>query len=206
MLFRSWSSVQAGWKVIADFLAVGTSSDAAAANYSKLQKKNPDILASLLNLATAMAAIHLAHGTPLDYIREIEWDSTMAQDRFFGYADPDLLLEVTAAAQHDEFDPEHGSWVFHPGASKSFKQNRFGEANVQLTFHEEDTKMFGSKTCIKVEPDIDYYKDPGAHAVFEVVHNTLSGCKTDPRMVYVLRWIAGQHAGIPEFVPPYTIE
>ncbi len=26
-----------------------------------------------------------------------------------------------------------------------------------------------------------------------------------PKKVYVLRWIAGRHAGVPEFVPPYTI-
>jgi hypothetical protein len=28
---------------------------------------------------------------------------------------------------------------------------------------------------------------------------------TDPAMVYVLRWIAGRTAGIPEFAPLYTI-
>jgi RHS repeat-associated protein len=27
---------------------------------------------------------------------------------------------------------------------------------------------------------------------------------TDPKQVYVLRWIAGRHAGVPEFAPPYT--
>lgn len=28
---------------------------------------------------------------------------------------------------------------------------------------------------------------------------------TDPKMVYVLRWIAGRHAGIPEFNPGYLL-
>jgi hypothetical protein len=58
---------------------------------------------------------------------------------------------------------------------------------------------------VKVEPDIDYYKDLGAHALLEVVPNKLSGGLTDPRQVYVLRWIAGRRAGVPEFDPLYTI-
>jgi hypothetical protein len=57
-----------------------------------------------------------------------------------------------------------------------------------------------------VEPDIDYYKDLLAHALLEVVVNKVSNSLTDPRQVYVLRWIAGRHAGVPNFEPPYTIE
>jgi hypothetical protein len=30
-------------------------------------------------------------------------------------------------------------------------------------------------------------------------------CQRSPEQVYVLHWIAGRHAGIPEFSPPYTI-
>ena len=56
-----------------------------------------------------------------------------------------------------------------------------------------------------VEPDIDYYKDLAAHALLEVVANGITGSLTDPRQVYVLRWIAGRHAGVPGFDPPYTI-
>jgi hypothetical protein len=61
-----------------------------------------------------------------------------------------------------------------------------------------------------MEPDIDYFKDIGAHALLEVVPNTVgklagqSGL-TDPKQVYVLRWIAGRRAGVPEFNPLYTI-
>ena len=40
---------------------------------------------------------------------------------------------------------------------------------------------------------------------FEVIPNTITHGLTDPKKVYVLRWIAGRHAGVPEFVPPYTI-
>ena len=59
--------------------------------------------------------------------------------------------------------------------------------------------------CVKLEPDIDYYKDLGAHFLLEVVVNAVTGTLTDPKMVYVLRWIAGRHAGVPEFNPPYII-
>lgn len=58
---------------------------------------------------------------------------------------------------------------------------------------------------ICVEPDIDYYKDIGAHALLEVIPNALTGGLTNPEMVYVLRWIAGRHVGVAEFDPPYTI-
>ncbi len=42
--------------------------------------------------------------------------------------------------------------------------------------------------------------------LLEVVANALTGSLTDPKNVYVLRWIAGRRAGVPEFNPPYTIE
>jgi hypothetical protein len=39
-----------------------------------------------------------------------------------------------------------------------------------------------------------------------VIPNGLTGTIGNPRVVYVLRWIAGRHAGIPEFDPLYTVE
>ncbi len=59
--------------------------------------------------------------------------------------------------------------------------------------------------CVEVEPDIDYFKDLAAHAVLEVIPNSITPGLTDPEKVYVLRWIAGRRAGVPQFVPPYTI-
>ena len=82
---------------------------------------------------------------------------------------------------------------------------QFGEANVQVTFHEIDLRKVDGVSCLRVELDIDYYKDPLAHALLEVLPNTITQGKTDPKTVYVLRWIAGRHAGVPEFDPPYTI-
>ena len=81
--------------------------------------------------------------------------------------------------------------MFHSGATRSWKQIQFGEANVQLTFHENNKQVINGVNCVMVEPDIDYYKDLGAHALLEVVANKLTGSLTDPRQVYVLRWIAG---------------
>jgi hypothetical protein len=76
---------------------------------------------------------------------------------------------------------------------------------VQLTFHENDTKVIDGLSCIVVEPDIDYFKDLAAHALLEVIPNSLGGGLTNPEEVYVLRWIAGRRAGVAEFNPPYTI-
>ena len=121
------------------------------------------------------------------------------------YADKSLVDQVRRAAMEGEFAPEPSPGLFHPNATSSFKQVQFGEANVQLTFHEKDTKKIDGAQCIKVEPDIDCYQDLGAHTILEVIPNSITHGLTDPKEVYVLRWIAGRHAGIPEFDPPYTI-
>jgi hypothetical protein len=109
------------------------------------------------------------------------------------------------AAAAGKFAVENAPGLFHPGATSSWKQIQFGEANVQLTFHENDTKVIGGVKCVMIEPDIDYYRDLGAHTIFEVVPNGLTHSLTEPAEVYVLRWIAGRTAGIPEFAPLYTI-
>jgi hypothetical protein len=112
---------------------------------------------------------------------------------------------VRIAAAQGLFALEVGTGFFHKGATASWKQIQFGEANVQLTFHENDQASIDGVSCIVVEPDIDYYKDLGAHALLEMVSNAITGGLINPEMVYVLRWIAGRHAGVPEFNPPYTI-
>jgi len=124
-------------------------------------------LPSLLNLVTAMKSIQLPSKTPLDYFKSILWDESLAQDRFFGYADKNIVDQVRRAAMEGEFAPEPSPGLFHPDATSSYKQIQFGEANVQLTFHENDTKKIDGVNCIKVEPDIDYYKDLGAHTCWK---------------------------------------
>jgi hypothetical protein len=202
----SWQAIQQKRPVLARVLAAGAESgEAARERYLDLMEDRGPVLAALLNITTAMEQIHLPTGTPLDYFQQLIWDDTMAQDRFFGFADVQLVEQTRRAAEQGLFAPEAASSLFHPGATSSFKQVQFGEANVQLTFHEDVHETIGGIDCVKVEPDIDYYKDLGAHAILEVIPNQLSGGLTDPRQVYVLRWIAGRRAGVPEFDPLYTI-
>jgi hypothetical protein len=201
-----WPTLQQKYPAFATLLAHGAADDNAAQDrYSQLMENQPASLASFFNLATAMSAINLPVGTPLDYIKEVIWDNTFAQDRFFGWADPKIIDQVKLATLQGEFAPEVDPWLFHPSATSSWKQIQFGEANVQLTFHEGNTKPIDGINCVMIEPDIDYYKDLGAHFLLEVVVNAASNTLTDPKEVYVLRWMAGRHAGVPEFKPPYTI-
>ena len=165
------------------------------------------ITACLLNLCAAMDQILLSQGTPTTYLKQVEWKRPPQQDRFFAYCDPkllDLTRQAAAAAMFEQVSDL--DLLLHPGATCSYKQIEFGEANVQLTFHENDTAAINGVNCIMVEPDIDYYKDLAAHSLFEVIPNELTGELTDPVEVYVLRWQAGVQAGIPEFKPMYVID
>jgi len=203
----TWPRLNQNYPAYAALLRAGAADDAAASDrYSQLMEQHAPVLACYFNLVTAMSQIHLPVKTPLDYIKELIWDDTMAQDRFFAWADPAVIDQVIQAAAQGLFAPEVGTAVFHAGATRSWKQVQFGEANVQLTFHENNKKTINGLECVMIEPDIDYYKDLAAHALLEVVTNKLTNSLTDPRQVYVLRWIAGRHAGVPNFEPPYTIE
>ena len=141
--FQTWAGVKATDPVIAAFISVGSSDAEAKEHYHELRQNKPPALASLLNLATAMKTIPLPSMTPLDYFKEILWDESLAQDRFFAYADRSLVDQVGRAAIEGEFAPEPSPGLFHPEATSSFKQIQFGEANVELTFHEKDTKTIG---------------------------------------------------------------
>jgi len=201
--FDSWDVVATNYPQLAAFLSLSSSS-APQDDYNENVENRPRKLACLLNLATAMSQIFLENGTALSYFRGIEWDS-LAEDRFFGYALPDLASQVRAAVPKRLFAPELDPKFFHGDATSSFKEIRFGEANVQLTFHEKTPKKIGKDMCIRVEPDIDYYKDLGAHAILEVIPNHLTNSLTDPTQVYVLRWMAGKQFGLPEFDPTYRL-
>lgn len=43
------------------------------------------------------------------------------------------------------------------------------------------------------------------HAILEVLYNQITNSLTDPTQVYMLRWIAGKQASLPEFDPPYRL-
>jgi len=202
-----WPTLKQTHPNFAALLAQGAADDNAAQDrYTQLMENQPASLASFFNLVTAMSAINLPVGTPLDYIKGVIWDNTFAQDRFFGWADPKIIEQIITATVQGEFAPELDPSIFHGTATRSWKQIQFGEANVQLTFHENDPReQIGGINCVKIEPDIDYYKDLAAHFLMEVVVNAVTHTLTDPKQVYVLRWIAGRHAGVPAFNPPYVI-
>lgn len=205
--FSKWAALSASHPQYYSLLRAGAADDAAAADrYSQLMENRPEVLACYFNLVTAMSQIQLPVKTPLDYIQELIWDETMQRDRFFAWANPTLIDQVVQAAAHGQFSPETGTALFHSGATRSWKQIQFGEANVQLTFHENNKKTIDGVDCVMIEPDIDYYRDLGAHALLEVTANALTHSLTNPREVYVLRWMAGRRAGIPNFEPPYTLE
>jgi hypothetical protein len=205
-----FSFVDARWdpaRLLYSFLGSDVDNATGAARYDNLLDQTPKSLACLLNISETMSQIALSQGTPLDYIKQLRWDAPYApaQDRFYAWCDSRLIDQVKNAAAAGEFAVENNPGLFHPGATSSWKQIQFGEANVQLTFHENDTMIIGGVDCLMVEPDIDYYQDLAAHALLEVIANALTHSLTDPTEVYVLRWIAGRTAGIPEFAPIYTI-
>jgi hypothetical protein len=204
-----FSFVNARWntaKVDYPFVAAGADNAAGEQRYDNLLEAE-EPLACLLNLCEAMSQIALPQGTPLDYIKQIRWDAPFAPapDRFFAWCDVGLIDQVKASAAAGKFAVENAPGLFHPGATSSWKQIQFGEANVQLTFHENDKLNRNGVDCVMLEPDIDYYRDLAAHTILEVIPNGLTHTLTDPAEVYVLRWIAGRTAGIPEFAPLYTI-
>jgi hypothetical protein len=202
-----WDLLRQNHPEYAALLTAGVDDNAAAQDrYTQLMENRPAVLACFFNLVTAMSQIHLPSGTPLDYIPELIWDDTMQQDRFFAWADPNLVHQVAQAAAQGGFSAEPGTALFHKGATRSWKQVQFGEANVQLTFHENDKKTIDGVECVMIEPDIDYYRDIAAHALLEVITNAVTHSLTDPRQVYVLRWMAGRHAGVPNFEPPYFLD
>ena len=201
---------------------------AAAASYAAAVKSRPASIACFLNLVTAMADMQLPSGkNPLDYYWNVGWpqgdpttaawiqqfDGVMKQDRFFCYVDQAILADVQNAARLGAFsrEPDPEKWG-HIGATESYKQTQFDVANVQLTFHGRDTAAFQDEAhnlvqCVKIEPDIDYYRDLVAHGLGEVIPNTVTHGLTDPKVVYSLRWIATKREShLPEFNPLYTVE
>lgn len=197
----AWDKLTSTHRQLTDFLSKGNAN--VKKDYQDLMNNKPATLAALLNLTTALSQVNLSVGTPMDYLKKLEWDDTLQQDRFFAYADKELAEQLETAAQEKVFKRDPA--LLHPGATRSFRQTDFSEANLQITLHEKNTKTIDGVKCILVEIDIDYFSDGLAHILVEVLPNHFGGNKTDPRIVYVLRWMAGRWPGIPEFNPPYTI-
>lgn len=223
----TWTKLQQSRRGIAAIVARGCGSpDDAADKYGEVIEQRPEPLACFLNIMTALADMRLPSGKcPLDYYWNIGWpagdfkdpkwvaglDTVFKQDRFFCYVDQAILPDVRSAVGHGfSQEPDPQAWG-HAGATESYKQTQFDMANVQLTFHGRDTASFlddnGNQiSCVKIEPDIDYYKDVAAHGLLEVIPNTITKGLTDPRVVYAMRWMTTKREGLPEFDPLYTVE
>ncbi len=173
--------------------------------YEELLERRPAALAAMLNLLAALEQTPLNGRAALEYLAEVAWDPEPAADRIYAWAHRDLLTEVTRAVQAGLFNPELLPGAFHPGATSSFKETRLPASNLQITFHETRREHRRGQQCILVELDMDYYPDPAAHAILEVLPNMLLGRKTDPRVIYLLRWMAARRCGLPEFDPLYTL-
>jgi len=208
----SWETLNSVRPRFASIISAGIS-DAPARYANLMEQPGGLVLGCLLNLLTAMSQITLPSGqSPIDYYWQPIWDDpqfAMAQDRFFAYVDEALIDDVVKAAAMGAFAQEKDPAIFHPGSTLSYKQTQFDVTNVQLTFHQGNAKTLqkpdgSSVDCVVVEPDIDYFKDLLAHFFLEVVPNKATGGLTDPRMVYVLRWMAGRQAGS-DFNPLYTM-
>lgn len=210
-----WDSVFAAYPFI-----VGANDPSDPASLAAAKQRYEDFveqekqLACVLNICEAMSQIVFSPGTagqttPLNYLKQFYWPQSAqdslapAQDRFYVWCDRKLMDQIKTRPKM--FAPELNPQVFHPDATASWKQIQFGEANVQFTFHGKTVQQIGGVDCIILEPDIDYYKDLGAHALLEVVPNALTHSLTDPAQVYVLRWMSGRRGGMPDFNPLYTI-
>ena len=223
----TWSNLQKSRRGVAELVTRGCENELAAADkYSEVVERCPDALACFLNIMTSLADMRLPSGKGiLDYYWNIGWpigdfkdqnwltglQEVFHQDRFFCYVDQAILPDVRAAVGHGfSQEPNPQAWG-HKGATESYKQTQFDMANVQLSFHGRDMRAFldaNGKTvsCIKVEPDIDYYKDVAAHGLVEVIPNLVTSGLTDPRVVYAMRWMTAKREGLPEFDPLYTVE
>jgi hypothetical protein len=214
--FRKFPDLKNVDPKLTQLLTNGTSN--AAQRYSDTLEAKPRELGALLTIATAIRDISLADSTsPLSFYWEVIWD-LLAPDRFWAWVEVGLADKIQKLAELDAFAAEADPGHWHPGiggrispSTRSWKQTRFDVTNVQLSFHEDDRAERkdpnGRKVqCVIVEPDIDYYKDLLAHGLLEVLPNRLTKGKTDPRMVYQLRWMAALQEGLPAFDPPCTIE
>ncbi len=211
---RSYNFSRAKWENLAtldpkvpDILGADLDSqDAAAQRWSDKYEKDSPTAACLLNLLTVMANSTIAGGQQLlGFLRQVIWDDEMKPDRFFGWADRSLiqrLQQPPETVNEVRFAPAPKG--LHPGATSSVKARQYGEANLQLTFHENDAPPAGHPDWVKVEPDIDYFRDDLAHFFLEVIPNKFTGSLTDPAHVLALRWMAEHRAG-KNFDPLYTI-
>jgi len=179
--------------------------DAAASRWTDRFERQPPVAACLLNLLTITANTSIAGGRQLlGFLRQIVFNR-MEQDRIFCWADGTVIQQLRQKPE----TPEQVRFVkadssLHPGATVSVKAKQFAEANLQVTFHENDQPPADHPDWTLLELDIDYFDDPGAHFFLEVIRNSVTKSLTDPAQVLALRWMAERRAGR-DFDPLYVI-
>jgi len=205
----TWAELKLRLPVFHQMLASGLSDRDAQLRWEKLLSERPLVAAHLLNVAGALANLPLSTGEKiLPFYKELVFDDTLKQSNFFAWADKRLASELRkSVAQSKTWEFAAGSQVFHPGNTGSFKERSFYEANVQITMYEQTTRVIDGVEVVRIETDIDYYRDPAAHIILEVLPNTFGNGITDPLTVYQLRFIASRTSGnSTAFEPLYTIE
>ena len=223
----TWVKLNAARPGVAKIIQRGSAgAEAADQDYGVVMESRPEALACFLNITTALSQMKLPSGkSPLDYYWNIAWpggdsrnsgwvqqlDSIFRQDRFFCYVEEAILPDVRQGVLAKIFAPEPNPDNFHSGATESYKQIQFDVSNVQLTFHGGDKATFkrddGTPVqCVKIEPDIDYFKDLINHGLLEVLPNFVTHGLTQPDLAFALRWMAGRRAGLPDFDPLFTVQ
>lgn len=203
-----WDQLKVRLPALHAMLSSGLSDQDARLRYEKLVKDRPLVAAHLLNVSGALVNLPVTTGESiLSFYKEVVFDETLQQNNFFAYADKRLAVELRKmVAQGKSFGNAAGSQVFHAGNTGSFKELSFYDANVQITLYENDTRIIDGVEVVRVETDIDYYRDPLAHIILEVIPNSIGGAITDPLQVYQLRFIASRIHNGPAFEPLYTVE
>ncbi len=191
------------WRIISSGAA---SDEEAQARWNRLLAKRPLSAMCLLNILTAMSQFHFSDGqSPIVFYKEIIWDKTLAQDRFFAWVEPQYIHELELGTQQGAWQQQVVPGILHPGATRAWKQAQLENANLNPTAHENDIRVIDGRTYVLMETDIDFYKDKLAHIFLEVIPNLVVGGLTDPRLVYQLRWNAGASIDLPSFAPPYVV-
>ncbi len=224
----TWERLSQDHPDVFDFLAGAAPSDNRDA-YEKLRQNARPELACFFNITTAIQLLpDQRPGEVLDFFKKITLETFdtlqsqspqatvtegLRQDRFFAWAEPGL--EDYLQGHPKLFVPADPA--LHPGADESYKEVRFGEANLQFTFHKKKELSPPGTKWMKVEMDMDLFHDLDAHFLLEVVPNELftragkflgigKPHLTNPAQIYALRWVAGKRLpGEPEFAPPYTL-
>ena len=167
-------------------------------------ERQQDILGAFHNFTTALTGIRLEGRTAFSYFRKLIWNGEKppAGDRIYAVAHRDIGDALERGRKRKEWAT--ASTAFHPGATKSYKEKSYGEGNLQISIYGKDD--VGEKDFVRVEVDIDYYRDALSHALLELVPNKLAERTTDPKMGYRLRWIAMRNISGVGFDPPYILE